>query len=301
MEKIRVAIVGYGNIGKFAVEAVNEAPDMELVGVVRRPSSLSKPIPPELNNITVVSDIDELENVDVALISMPSRLVEETAVQLLNKGISTVDSFDIHSKIVDLRNNLNLIAQDNNSVAIISSGWDPGSDSMIRGIMEFMAPRGVTDTNFGPGMSMGHSVAVKAIEGVVDALSVTIPLGTGIHRRMVYIQIEPESNFDQIKENILKDPYFVNDETHVKLVPNVKDLIDVGHGVLMERKGVSGSTHNQLLKYEMRINNPALTSQIMVASARACLKQNPGSYTLIEIPIIDLIYGDREELIHKLV
>lgn len=299
--KIRAAIVGYGNIGKYAVEAVNAAPDMELAGVVRRASSLTKETPVELINVKVVSDIDELENVDVALISMPSRLVEDTAIKLLEKGISTVDSFDIHPEIVNLRNSLNEKAQDNSSVAIISSGWDPGTDSMIRGIMEFMAPQGVTDTDFGPGMSMGHSVAVKAIKGVVDALSVTIPLGTGIHRRMVYVQIEAEANFEEIKEAIITDAYFVNDETHVKQVSNVKSLIDVGHGVVIKRKGVSGSTHNQAITYEMRVNNPALTSQVMVASARACLKQNPGAYTLIEIPIIDLIHGDPEDLINKLV
>lgn len=301
MEKIRIAIIGYGNIGKYAVEAVNAAPDMELVGVVRRASSVSKEKPLELTGVKVVSDIDELEDVDVALISMPSRLVEDTAIKLLEKGISTVDSFDIHSEIVNLRRNLNLKAQDNNSVSIVASGWDPGTDSMIRGIMEFMTPNGVTNTNFGPGMSMGHSVVVKAIEGVVDALSVTIPLGAGIHRRMVYVEIEEGANFEEIKESILTDPYFVNNETHVQLVSDVKSLIDVGHGVIIERKGVSGATHNQSFTYEMRVNNPALTSQVMVASARACLKQNPGAYTLIEIPIVDLIHGDPEELINKLV
>ena len=78
-------------------------------------------------------------------------------------------------------------------------------------------------------------------------------------------------------------------------------LLDMGHGVNMERKGVSGATHNQLLKFGMKINNPALTAQIMVAAGRASLKQKPGAYTMIQIPIIDYMYGEPDEIIRHLV
>lgn len=301
MNKINVAIVGYGNIGKFAVDAVNAAPDMELVGIVRRPSSLNDPIPPELTNIPVVGDIKELKKVDVALLCTPTRSVQDSAIKLLAQGINTVDSFDIHQDIVDLRNTLDVEAKKSNAVAIVSAGWDPGTDSMFRVIMEFMAPKGITYTNFGPGMSMGHSVAAKAIDGVADALSITIPKGEGLHKRMVYVQVEAGADFMAIKEKLLNDSYFSHDETYVYEVEDVNQLIDKGHGVIMERKGVSGNTHNQLLKYEMRINNPALTSQIMVASARATLKQQPGAYTMIEVPIINYLYGERDKLIKKFV
>jgi diaminopimelate dehydrogenase len=297
----KVAIVGYGNIAKYAVEAINEAPDMMLKGIVRRPFSINKSLPVELKNTPIVTDIKELGKVDVALLCVPSRSVEEYGKKLLEQGINTVDSFDIHSKIVELRKTLNISAKKGNSVAVISAGWDPGSDSMIRSIMEFISPRGITYTNFGPGMSMGHSVAVKAIDGVIDALSMTIPIGTGLHRRLVYVQIKEGADKSSIEKEILTDPYFVNDETKVFFVNDVKKLIDVGHGVLMERKGVSGNTHNQLFKFSMQINNPALTSQIMVASARASFKQQPGAYTMIEIPIIDYLYGEKEELITRLV
>ncbi len=301
MGKHKVAIVGYGNIGRFAVDAVQAAPDMELVGVVRRASSLDNPMPPELANIPVVGDIKELNQVDVALLCTPSRSVQENAVKLLAQGINTGDSFDIHQDIVDLRNSLDKEAKKGNAVAIISAGWDPGTNSMLRCLMEFMAPKGITYTNFGPGMSMGHSVAVKALDGVRDALSITIPKGEGVHKRMVYIQVEAGADFADIKEKLLADPYFSKDETHVFEVEDVKQLVDMGHGVTIERKGVSGNTHNQLLKYEMRINNPALTSQIMVASARATFKQEPGAYTLIEVPIINYLYGETDKLIRKFV
>lgn len=300
-KKIRTAIVGYGNIGKYTVDALKAAPDMELVGVVRRSCSMGSSQPPELSDVQVVSSIADLQEVKVALLCTPSRTIPEYAREILTAGINTVDSYDIHTQLADHRLELDNIARQHNCVAVVSAGWDPGTDSMIRCIFEFMAPKGITYTNFGPGMSMGHSVAVKSIAGVREALSMTIPLGTGVHRRLVYVQLEPDADFSAIEKAIKDDPYFVNDDTRVSQVEDVKQLIDMGHGVLMERKGVSGSTHNQLLKFSMQINNPALTAQVMVAAARASVKQQPGAYTMIQIPIIDYMYGNPEEIIRKYV
>ena len=299
MKKIRVAVVGYGNIGKYAIEALQESPDMEIAGIVRRKGA--EGCPAEIAAYTVVKDIRELNDVDVAILATPTRSVEAYAKDILALGINTVDSFDIHTQIVDLRRSLDAAAKAGGAVSIISAGWDPGSDSIVRTLMESLAPKGISYTNFGPGRSMGHSVAVRAIAGVRDALSVTIPLGTGIHRRMVYVELEEGADFETVKAAILKDPYFVNDETHVTQVPCVKDLNDVGHGVNLVRKGVSGKTHNQLFEFNMKINNPALTSQVLVNVARASMKQQPGAYTMIEIPVIDMLCGDREELIRHLV
>ena len=299
MKKISVAIVGYGNIGKFVVEALQTAPDMEIAGVVRRSLSEEKPL--ELSNIPVVTDIQELGKVDVAILSTPSRKVEENAQKYLAMGIHTVDSFDIHSDIWQLKQTLDTTAKANQAVSIISAGWDPGSDSVVRALLQAAAPKGLTYTNFGPGMSMGHSVAAKAIEGVKDALSMTIPLGTGIHRRMVYIELKEGYAFDQVAAAIKADNYFSHDETHVMQVDDINAIKDMGHGVNMTRKGVSGKTQNQLFEFNMRINNPALTAQILVAVARASMKQRPGCYTMIEIPVIDLLPGDRESLIKQLV
>lgn len=294
MEKVKVAIVGYGNIGRCALEALESAPDMECVGIVRRQVS-------PIGDYKVVSDIRELGKVNVAILATPTRKVEEFAKDVLSLGINTVDSFDIHTQIPDLRRSLDAVAKANNAVSVISAGWDPGSDSVVRTLMESLAPKGITYTNFGPGRSMGHSVAVKAIDGVKDALSITIPVGTGIHRRMVYVELEDGADFGKVEAAIKADPYFVNDETHVQQVACVDDLNDVGHGVNLVRKGVSGVTHNQLFEFNMKINNPALTAQVMVNMARASLRQNPGAYTMIEIPVIDMLPGEREDIIRHLV
>lgn len=296
--KIKVAIVGYGNIGRFALEAVQAAQDFELIGVVRRDINN---IPEELQNITVTNDIKTLGNVDVALLCSPTRAIKELAKSILSLGINTVDSFDVHSEIVSLKTELDEVAKKHDRVAVISAGWDPGSDSIVRTLMLAMAPKGITYTNFGPGMSMGHSVAAKSIDGVKDALSMTIPLGTGVHRRMVYVELEAGANFNQVEQAIKADSYFSSDETHVKQVDCVDSLKDVGHGVHMTHKGVSGKTHNQLFEYSMRINNPALTSQFMVSAARASMKQRAGAYTVIEIPPVDFLAGDLNTLIARLV
>ncbi len=293
---IKVAIVGFGNIGKYALEAIEAAPDMECAGIVRR-----KVDEPFINGYKAVTDIRELGKVDVAILATPTRKVEEHAKECLALGINTVDSFDIHTQIVDLRRSLDAEAKRHGAVSVISAGWDPGSDSIVRTLMESLAPKGISYTNFGPGRSMGHSVAVRAIEGVRDALSMTIPVGTGIHRRMVYVELEDGADFKKVEAAIKADAYFVNDETHVMQVASVDALNDVGHGVNLVRKGVSGRTHNQLFEFDMKINNPALTAQVLVNVARASLKQQPGAYTMIEIPVIDMLPGDREDIIRHLV
>ncbi len=298
IKKTRAAIVGYGNIGKYVIDTILHTPDFEVAGVVRRNV---QEIPTELREYTVTDSITNLSDVDVAILCLPSRLLERSAMACLAEGINTVDSFDIHSDILALHTSLDAVAKAHKAVAVVSAGWDPGSDSIVRALMQAMAPSGVTYTNFGPGMSMGHSVAVKAVEGVRDALSITIPTGTGIHRRMVYIELKDGYKLEDVTQNIKNDAYFIRDETHVFEVNDIDELKDMGHGVEMERKGASGSTQNQLFSFGMKVNNPALTAQMLVNAARASLKQQPGAYTLIEIPIIDFLPGKKDEWIEKLV
>ena len=172
---------------------------------------------------------------------------------------------------------------------------------MVRVLLEGLAPKGLSYTNFGPGMSMGHSVCARGKKGVKNALSVTIPLGESIHRRMVYVELEEGASLEAVAAEIKADPYFAHDETHVFAVPSVDDVRDMGHGVHLIRKGVSGKTANQRFEFNMSINNPALTAQVLVNAARASMRLQPGCYTLPEIPVIDLLPGNREDIISTLV
>ncbi len=283
----RIAILGYGNIGKAVEQAVLAAEDMQLAGIYHHNDNL------------------DAIDADVVALCTPTREVPAFAAQLLKRGIATVDSFDIHGQIYDLRSQLTPIAKEHQAVSIIAAGWDPGSDSMVRALLQAIAPKGITYTNFGPGRSMGHTVAAKAIPGVKDALSMTIPLGTGIHRRMVYVELAPDADFATVEKQLLADDYFAHDETHVIPVPSIDALNNVAHGVNLVRDGVSGCTHNQRFEFNMTINNPALTGQVLVACARAAVRmraeQRHGAFTMIEIPPIYLLPGDEEQLIRSLV
>ena len=284
---MKVAILGYGNIGRAAEQAVKAAPDMQLAGIYHH------------------NDCLDCIDADVVLLCTPTREVQKFATVLAARGICTVDSFDIHGQIWNLRTALDAVCQANKSVSIISAGWDPGTDSMVRALLMAMSPKGITYTNFGPGRSMGHSVAAKSIAGVKNALSMTIPLGTGVHRRMVYIELEEGADFKTVEAAILADDYFAHDETHVIQVPDVDALNNVAHGVHLERSGVSGETHNQRFEFNMTINNPALTGQVMVSCARAAVRMKErgevGAKTMIELRPIDMLAGEKESLIKALV
>lgn len=299
MKKIRAAVVGYGNIGHYTIEALEASRDFEIAGVVRRQGDKDKPA--ELAAYAVVNDIEKLKDVDVAILATPTRSCPEYAAKITALGINTVDSFDIHTSILDYRTKQMENNKRTHTVSVISAGWDPGSDSVVRVLMESLAPKGLTYTNFGPGMSMGHSVCVRSKEGVRNALSVTIPLGEGIHRRMVYVELEDGAKLEDVTAAIKADPYFAHDETHVFAVASVDDVRDMGHGVNLVRKGVSGQTQNQRLEFNMSINNPALTAQVLVNVARASMRLQPGCYTMPEIPVIDLLPGTREEIVATLV
>ncbi len=298
-KKFRAAVVGYGNIGHYTVEALEAAPDFEIAGIIRRQGDKDKPL--ELTPYDVVDDIQKLKDVDVCILCTPTRSCPEYAAKYVAMGYNTVDSFDIHTSILDYRTQQMENCKKAGKVSVISAGWDPGSDSIVRVLMQSLAPKGLTYTNFGPGMSMGHSVCVRSKKGVKNALSVTIPLGEGIHRRMVYVELEDGATLEEVTAEIKADPYFAHDETHVFAVPSVDDVRDMGHGVNLVRKGVSGKTPNQHLEFNMSINNPALTAQVLVNVARASFRLQPGCYTMPEIPVIDMLPGTCEEIVATLV
>ena len=299
MKKIRAAVVGYGNIGRYTVESLEAAPDFEIAGVVRRQGDKDKPL--ELTPYEVVDDITKLKEVDVAFLCTPTRSCPDYAERLVALGINTVDSFDIHTSILEYRTRQMENCKKAGRVSVIAAGWDPGSDSVVRVLLEALAPKGLTYTNFGPGMSMGHSVVARSKKGVKNALSMTIPLGEGIHRRMVYVELEDGYTVAQVEAELKADDYFAHDELHVFAVKSVDDVRDMGHGVHLARKGTSGKTPNQRMSFDMSINNPALTAQILVGVARASFRLAPGCYTLPEIPVIDLLPQSRDEVVATLV
>ncbi|MDL2209805.1 diaminopimelate dehydrogenase [Desulfovibrio sp. OttesenSCG-928-O18] len=307
MASIKVAVHGLGNIGRHVVDCLSVATDMECIGVVRRAASLGKNLP----DLKGVPDFASVENLaarqgkpDVVILCGPSRSVPEDAESYLSKGYRTVDSFDIHDEISALIPKLDAVARKHNTASISAAGWDPGSDSMLRALFEAMTPVGVTFTNFGRGRSMGHSVAARAIKNVADATAITIPIGGGRHSRLVYILPEKGASFEAIKKDLAADPYFSHDPLDIREVKSPEEMAlvaDNSHGVLMERVGASGTISNQRLAFDMRIDNPALTAQVLVSSARAITRMGVGAHTLIDVPVVAMLPGTREANIARLV
>jgi diaminopimelate dehydrogenase len=313
---IKAAVHGFGNIGRHVLDCLGTADDFECLGVVRRAASLGKD-KSDLQGNAEFSSIEELAakngRPDVVILCGPSRLMPDEASVYLNKGYNTVDSFDIHGEIPALVRNLDEAARKAGRACITAAGWDPGTDSLFRAIFEAMAPVGTTFTNFGRGRSMGHSVAARAIPGVADAIAITIPIGGGRHSRLVYVlpeaaeasaSVDSANRFAAIKQALAADPYFASDPLEVREVGSERELAQVAdnsHGVLMERIGASGTASNQRLAFDMRIDNPALTAQVLVSSARAVLRLQPGCHTLIDVPPVFMLPGDRYDNIARLV
>ncbi len=293
MQKINVAIIGWGNVGRGCKRAISETKDMRLVGVVRRPVSLYKN-KEELQDTNVVSDISELKDrPDVALLCVPSREVPEKIKEYHEQGICTVDSYDEHSEIYGLRQEADITAKVEKCVSIISAGWDPGTDSIVRALMKMVSITGRTTTTFGGeegGRSMGHTVAVKAIPGVLDAVSLTLANGRGQHKRRVYVVADKKVNTSQLEKQIKNDPYFVNDPTEVIFVKDINKYNTLHHEGEVER-----TAQEVAQKYQVSGVNPEFTANVMVAAARGAInlknREAWGAYTLLELPLIDFLPG----------
>ncbi len=292
MKKISVAIIGWGNVGRGCMRAISESSDLVLAGVVRRASSIKKD-DPELENTRVVSDIRKLDKVDVALLCIPSREVPERVKEYHALGICTVDSYDEHNRIVPLRRELDITAKTKKVVSIIGAGWDPGTDSIVRALMKMVSITGHTSTTFGGekgGRSMGHTVQVKSIEGVKDAVALTLANGRGKQKRKVYVELEKDADIAQIEKIIVNDAYFKMDPTEVIPVKSINKYNTLNHSALIERTGMQV---NQ--SYEVSGVNPEFTANVMVSCVRACktalIKGEYGTYTLLERPLIDFLPG----------
>ncbi len=293
MQKISVAIVGWGNIGRACKRAISECSDMFLAGVVRRASSISHIGDPELEDVKVVSDITQLGKVDVALLCIPSREVPQRIKDYHALGICTVDSYDEHQRIAAVRREADVTAKVKKTVSIIAAGWDPGTDSLIRALMKVVSLTGHTTTTFGGekgGRSMGHTVQVKMIDGVKDAVALTLANGRGKHKRRVYVELEKDADLATIEKAILSDAYFKFDPTEIIPVKSIVPYNTLQHSADVERTGMEV---NQ--RYTVSGINPEFTANIMVSSVRACMaaytKGEYGTYTFIERPIIDFLPG----------
>lgn len=280
-----VAVMGFGNVGSYAAKAVLLAPYMRLCGIISDKEDARK----NIDGVQIVSTVDDLSvKPDGVLVCLPSRKTKAAVKQLLSLGINTADACDLHTELPIIKRELHETAIHNGAVAVLGAGWDPGLDSYIRALMAAALPLGETVTSFGPGVSMGHTAAVKAVCGVEDAVSLTIPKKSGGHRRLVYVKLKPNADMSTVEHAILHDGYFEHDSTKVTFVDDVSSYKSRAHAVKIVRSGCTFDGEKQLLKYEMSINNPALTAQIMLAALRAGFNRRPGCCLFPELSPAEL-------------
>lgn len=321
-EKIKIGILGYGNLGKGVEASIAQQPDMELVGVFSRrdPSSVDT-----LDKSTKVIHIDEVESyqdkIDVMILCGGSATDLPVQAPEFAKLFNTVDSYDTHAKIPEFYEAVNAAAKPAGKTAIISVGWDPGLFSINRVFSEAFLPKGETYTFWGKGLSQGHSDAVRRVDGVKFGVQYTIPSEKAIERvrngenpelatnekhvRECYIVPEDGADKAKIETDIKTMPnYFEPYDTTVNFITEEelkKNHSDMPHGGFVIRSGETGEGHNQIIEFSLKLNsNPGFTSSVLTAYARAAYRMNKngqiGAKTVYDVAPADVSPRSNEEI-----
>lgn len=307
--KIKLGILGYGNLGRGAEFAIRQNPDMELVAVFTRHDPSEIKISTETAVVVHVDDIAEYkERIDVMLLCMGS------ATDLPEYGpkyaamFNTIDSFDTHAMIPEYFENMNKAAAANGHIAIISTGWDPGLFSLNRLYADAILPQGNTYTFWGEGVSQGHSNAIRTIKGVKNAVQYTVPIESAVeaarsgsnpdltprqkHLRVCYVVAEDGADKVEIEKAICTMPkYFAEYETQVNFITEEElkaNHSKMPHGGFLIRSGQTASGDKHIIEYGLKLDsNPEFTTNVFIAYARAAYRMNQngesGARTVVDI------------------
>lgn len=321
MNKIRVAICGYGNLGKGVESEINKSEDMEFVAIFtrRNPEDL------KTNSNVPIINVSEMANwtdkIDVMIMcggsatDLPIQVVETA------KLFNTVDSFDTHAKIPEYFNAVNASALASNKTSVISGGWDPGMFSIMRVYANAILSNGKTYTFWGKGVSQGHSDAIRRVKGVKKGVQYTIPIETAIervrngenpelitaekHLRECFVVPEEGADLVQIEEDIKTMPNYF-DEYHTEIHFISEDELNANHskmphGGFVIHSGTTGDNNKQIIEYSLKLDsNPEFTASVLIALARATFRLNSsgqyGAKTVLDIPPAMLSTKSAEEL-----
>lgn len=327
MEKIKVGIVGYGNIGKGVEFAIGENPDMKLEVIFTRRDS--KSIVPESSNTNVANIHDAhnyIDKIDVVILCGGSAKDLPKQTPRFAEFFNTVDSFDTHAKISDYFDAVNKKAIENNHISIVSVGWDPGLFSMNRLLAKSVLPNGQFYTFWGPGVSQGHSNAIRGIKGVKYGIEYTIPiknalekirLGSDIeltdremHLRQCYVVAEDGEDLSRIEREIKGIPnYFFDYDTSVYFIEEEefkKNHYKMPHGGFVIHRGKTGKDNtNHTIEFSLKLeSNPEFTANVLVAYARAAVRMHreglKGAKTVFDVPLSYLSSKNSKDIIGEL-
>ncbi len=319
---IRIAIVGYGNLGRGAEAAITQNPDMELVAVFTRrdPASLQLQTPG-----VPVLPMEQLEaygdKADVLILCGGSATDLPHMTPELAAKFNVVDSFDNHSKIPEHIANVHAAATKGGKTAIVACGWDPGMFSLARVYAQAALPVGETYTFWGPGLSQGHSDAVRRIPGVLDARQYTLPVEEAMeqvrkgenpqlttrqkHKRVCYVVAADDADREEITRAIVTMPaYFADYDTTVHFITMEQMRAEhntMPHGGFVIRAGQTADGSKHTIEYSLKLeSNPMFTSGILASCARAAYRMHQrgeyGCFTMPEIRPCDLLSDSLEDI-----
>ncbi len=293
MERIRIGIAGYGNLGKGVELAIRQNKDMELVGVFTRRSPETVKLLTESIPVYHMDSLREMQDkIDVLIICGGSATDLPNQTPELAKYFNVIDSFDTHARIPEHFANVDKACKENGTVALISLGWDPGLFSLNRLYAESILPNGKTYTFWGKGVSQGHSDAIRRVEGVKKGIQYTVPVDAAMdavrsgsqpelstrekHERVCFVVAEEGADKEKIADTIknLKN-YFDEYNTTVNFISEEEfdaEHNTMPHGGFVMRSGKTGDgekTH-QMIEYSLKLeSNPEFTASVLVAYARA--------------------------------
>ncbi|SDD50459.1 diaminopimelate dehydrogenase [Paenibacillus sp. UNCCL117] len=319
MSKIKVGIVGYGNLGRGVEMALRQNEDMELAGIFtrRQPEGIAAAAP--------MIHISEVENyigkIDVMILCGGSATDLPEQGPSLASMFNTVDSFDRHAKIPEYFESVNASAKRSGYASVISTGWDPGLFSLNRLLAEAVLPEGKEYTFWGRGVSQGHSDAIRRVQGVKNAVQYTIPSEHAVsrvrngedpvlstrekHQRECFVVAEPGEDLARIEHEIKTMPdYFADYDTTVHFI-SIEELQEkhgtMPHGGLVLRSGKTGENSKQIIEFGLNLaSNPEFTASVLVAYARAIVRYAKegfsGAKTVFDIPFSYLSPKSDEQL-----
>lgn len=320
---MKIAIYGYGNLGKGVECAVSSAPDAELVGIfTRRDPASVKP-----HSGVPVYSVEELDRfadeIDVVILCGGSATDLPKMTPALAEKCNVLDSFDTHAKIPEHFAAVDAAAKKSGHIALISAGWDPGMFSLNRLYASAILPQGKDYTFWGRGVSQGHSDAIRRIEGVVDARQYTVPVPAALdavrsganpelttrekHTRECYVVAEEGADLQRIEREIVTMPnYFADYDTTVHFISMEelqRDHSGIPHGGSVIRTGKTGwnGENQHVIEYSLKLDsNPEFTASVLVAFARAIDKMHKrgdvGCKTVFDVAPADLSPLSGEEL-----
>lgn len=327
MNKIRIGIYGYGNLGKGVELGIHNNPDMELVGIFTRRDPAS--ITPRFNDSKVFSIDDAYqmkEQIDIMILCGGSATDLPIQGPEMCSMFNTVDSFDTHAKIPEYFASMDENAKKANTLALISCGWDPGLFSLNRSLLESILPNGENYVFYGIGLSQGHSDALRRIDGVKNAVQYTVPYEESVEKvrngknphfssvrevmwRECFVVLEDGANPEKIEKEIKEMPnYFEPYNTVVHFISEEElkqNHSGMPHGGFVLRSGKTSEGTNQIAEFSLKLDsNPEFTASVLIAYARAIYKMrkqgSTGAITVLDVPVSLLSPKTREELLKEI-